>query len=48
MYANELIVPAGATLNLNNLHLYVRGDQISGTFVGGTVTRGPRRAERSR
>ena len=38
VYANELIVPSGATLNLNNLHLYVRGDQISGTIVGGTVT----------
>jgi RHS repeat-associated protein len=37
VYVNELIVPAGATLNLNNLHLYVRGDQISGTIVGGTV-----------
>ena len=34
VYANELIVPAGATLNLNNLHLYVRGDQISGTVAG--------------
>ena len=31
-------MPSGATLNLNNLHLYVRGDQISGTVVGGTVT----------
>ena len=38
VYANELIVPSGATLNLNNLHLYVRGDQISGTIVGGTVS----------
>ncbi len=38
VYANELIVPAGATLNLNNLHVYVRGDQISGTLVGGMVT----------
>jgi YD repeat-containing protein len=38
VYANELIVPSGATLNLNNLHLYVRGDQVSGTIVGGTVT----------
>jgi RHS repeat-associated protein len=38
VYANELIVPSGATLNLNNLHLYVRGDQISGTIVSGTVT----------
>ncbi len=38
VYANELIVPSGASLNLNNLHLYVRGDQVSGTIVGGTVT----------
>ena len=38
VYANELIVPSGATLNLNNLHLYVRGEQVSGTVVGGTVT----------
>ena len=38
VYANELIVPSGATLNLNNLHLYVRGDQVSGSIVGGTVT----------
>ena len=38
VYANELIVPSGATLNLNNLHLYVRGDQIGGTIVGGTVS----------
>ena len=38
VYTNELIVPSGATLNLNNLHLYVRGDQVGGTIVGGTVT----------
>ena len=38
VYASELIVPAGATLDLNNLHLYVRGDQISGTILRGTVT----------
>ena len=38
VYANELIVPAGATLDLNNLHLYVRGDQISGTILRGSVT----------
>ena len=37
VYANELVVAAGATLNLNGLHLYVRGDQISGTVLGGTV-----------
>ena len=28
---------SGATLNLNGLHLYVRGDQISGTVLDGTV-----------
>jgi hypothetical protein len=38
VYANELIVPANSTLNLNGLHLYVRGDQIAGTVVGGTIT----------
>ena len=38
VYANEMIVPAGATLNLNSLHLYVRGDQIAGTVLGGSVT----------
>jgi hypothetical protein len=38
VYANELIVPQGATLNLNGLHLYVRGAQIAGTVVGGSVT----------
>ena len=41
VYANELIVPAGATLNLNNLHLYVRGDQIAGTILGGTIVKVP-------
>ncbi len=41
MYANELIVPSGATLNLNGLHMYVRGMQVSGTIVGGTVTQVP-------
>ncbi len=38
VYANELIVASGATLNLNNLHVYVRGDQISGSVVNGSVT----------
>ncbi len=38
VYADELIVPSGATLNLNGLHLYVRGDQISGTVLDGSVT----------
>ena len=35
-------MPSGATLNLDNLHIYVRGDQISGTIVGGSVTSFPR------
>ncbi|HEX3727966.1 MAG TPA: hypothetical protein VHV08_17060 [Pirellulales bacterium] len=38
VYVKELVVPAGSTLNLNGLHLYVRGSQIAGTITGGTVT----------
>ena len=37
VYADELVVDSGATLNLNGLHLYVRGDLISGTVLDGTV-----------
>ena len=37
VYVNELVVASGATLNLNGLHLYVRGDEISGTVLDGTV-----------
>ena len=38
VYANNLIVPAGSTLNLNSLHLYVRNEEVAGTITGGTVT----------
>ncbi|MGP0064470.1 MAG: beta strand repeat-containing protein, partial [Isosphaeraceae bacterium] len=41
LYVNDLIVPAGATLNLDGLHLYARTEQISGTLiVGGAVVSG--------
>ena len=32
------MVPAGATLNLNGLNLYVNDAEISGTIIGGSVT----------
>ena len=38
VYANSLVVPAGATLNLNGLNLYVNDAEISGTIIGGSVT----------
>ena len=40
VYAEGLILAAGATLDLNGLHLYVRGSQIAGTaqILNGTVT----------
>ena len=41
LYVNSLLVPAGTTLDLNGLHLYVRAAQVSGTIVGGTVTQIP-------
>ena len=41
VYVNELIVPAGATLDLNGLHLYARGAQIAGAIINGTVTQIP-------
>ena len=41
LYVNDLIVPAGATLNLDGLHLYVHTEQINGTDrVGGAVVSG--------
>src|SRR5271157_5251712 len=41
LYVNNLIVPAGATLNLDGLHLYVHTEQINGTIVsGGAVVSG--------
>ena len=41
VYADELVVPAGATVDLNGLHLYVRGMQVGGTILNGTVTQVP-------
>ncbi len=38
VYADNLVINPGATLNLNGLHLYVFSDQIEGTIVGGSVT----------
>jgi hypothetical protein len=35
LYVNDLIVPAGTTLNLNGLNLYIHTEQISGTIIGG-------------
>ncbi len=41
VYANGLVLAAGATLDLNGLHMYVRGAVINGTVVNGTVTQVP-------
>ena len=38
VYTGELTVPAGSTLDLNGLHLYVVTANIAGTVEGGTVT----------
>ena len=41
IYVNTLIVPAGATLNLDGLHVYAHTEQINGTIVnGGAVVSG--------
>src|SRR5262249_50401646 len=41
LYVNRLIVPAGATLDLNSFHVYARQMQIDGAVLGGTVTQAP-------
>ena len=47
VYANELIVPGGATLDLNGLHVYVRGAQIAGAISAASVIQIPcRRRDR--
>ncbi len=33
LYVNTLIVPAGATLNLDGLHLYAQTEQVNGTII---------------
>src|SRR5205814_6294850 len=35
LYVNSLIVPSGATLDLNGFHVYARVLQINGTLAGG-------------
>ena len=35
IYVNDLIVPAGATLNLDGLHLYAKSEQNNGTLISG-------------
>jgi RHS repeat-associated protein len=41
LYANSLIVPAGTTLDLNGLHVYVRAFQNGGTVINGTINQLP-------
>ena len=41
LYVNGLIVPSGATLDLNGLHLYARGSQILGQVLNGSVSYPP-------
>ncbi len=37
IYVNDLIVPAGSTLDLNGLQLYAHSMQVSGTILNGSV-----------
>ena len=41
VYVNTILVPAGTTLDLNNLHLYARTLKIAGKVVNGTVQQVP-------
>jgi hypothetical protein len=41
VYANSLNVPAGASINLNGLHLYIRLAVVAGTITNGVVTQAP-------
>jgi RHS repeat-associated protein len=38
LYADNLVVTSGSTLDLNGLHVYARVAELDGTVVGGTVT----------
>jgi RHS repeat-associated protein len=38
LYVNSLVVPTGATLDLNGFHLYTRGSQVNGLVLGGSVS----------
>ena len=37
LYADSIDVPAGTTLNLNGLNVYVHSENIPGTVIGGTI-----------
>ena len=41
LYVENLIVPAGCTLDLNGLALYARASQINGTVVNGSIKQVP-------
>ncbi|MBI5758610.1 MAG: hypothetical protein HZA46_08840, partial [Planctomycetales bacterium] len=41
LYVNSLVVPSGATLNLNGFNVYARTSQIDGTLIGGSVSQLP-------
>jgi RHS repeat-associated protein len=38
VYAGNVIVPAGTTLDLNGLKVYARTAEVAGTVVGGSIT----------
>ena len=40
LYVDDLIVPAGTTLNLNGLNLYIHTAQVEGTIIGGAIITG--------
>jgi len=37
LYVDSLVLPAGATLDLNGLHVYARTMQVAGTVLGGVI-----------
>jgi RHS repeat-associated protein len=41
VYASEVVVPNGCTLDLNGLKLYSRVTQINGTILGGSIAQVP-------
>ncbi|MFO1513780.1 MAG: HYR domain-containing protein [Verrucomicrobiota bacterium] len=41
LYLDSLIIPAGTTLDLAGLHVYVRSMQIAGNVTGGTIALTP-------
>jgi hypothetical protein len=41
LYVDSLAVPAGSTLDLNNLHVYAHTAQIDGTVINGSVALTP-------